>query len=476
MLFSLSSPFLPDLLLLALAMAVLTSDLWDEDGKAAFHLSWIGLTAITGVLLAAPGRLDVSVITDHWENPGAHLWKLLFALATLGTVLLSRPYFRAGGNARGALAKAGAFYGLLLLCAQGMFALVTASNLLVFYLGLELATLPIYALAAFQPRDAHSVEAGSKYVLMGGFSSALTLFGLSFLYGASGSLGFRELAQVAAVSSSDPLLWGGVFFLLGGLGFKLAMAPLHMWAPDVYQGAPTPVMAFLSVASKAAAVAAVAVLFLNPLDALRPGLGLVFAVAAILSMIAGNLGAMRQKDLRRFIAYSSVAQVGYMLLALFGDDASARNALMYNLVTYGVTSFALYHIMSVIGKEGPESMQGLRGLGKRHPGLGVLLVLCMFSLAGIPPLAGFLGKFMLFSAAAAQGHYLLVGIAVANAVVSFYYYMLVVKEAYIAEGGKDAALALAPLQKVSMWGLGALLLALGLFPTVADWMAARSGP
>lgn len=469
-------PLLPDMLLLALALLVLTLDIRSEDGRAVFHVTWIGLAAIAVLLALNPMPQAVTAFSDYRTSSGTQVWKLLFTLATLGTVFLSRPYFRKGGNARGTLAKSGAFFALLLLCTQGMFALVSASNLLIFYLGLELATMPIYALAAFQPRDADSVEAGSKYVLMGGFSSALTLFGISFLYGASGSLGFEALEQAARSAPADPVLWGGIFFLLGGLGFKLAMAPLHMWAPDVYQGAPTPVMAFLSVGSKAAAVAATVAIFLGPLIVVGQDLALFFSGAAVLSMVAGNLGAMRQTNLRRFVAYSSVAQVGYMLLGLLGEQEAARAALQYNLVTYGVTSFALYFIMGIIGKDGPETLPGLRGLSRRSPGLAALLVLCMFSLAGIPPLAGFLGKFMLFSAAAAQGHYLLVAIAVANAVVSFYYYMLVVKEAYIAAPGEGKAIVLHPMQKLSLWGLAALLLMLGLCPAAADWLAARSGP
>jgi NADH-quinone oxidoreductase subunit N len=471
-------PLLPDFLLLALGLAVLSADLWSEDGDAGFHLTWMGLTGLALLLILGPAPTGAQAWCGYRITAASQVWKLLFTLATLATVLLSRAYFRPGGNARGALAKSGAFFGLLLLCTQGMFALVSADNLLIFYLGLELATMPIYALAAYQPRDAASSEAGSKYVLMGGFSSALTLFGISFLYGAAGSLGFPALETAVRMAPADPALWGGVFFLLGGIGFKLAMAPLHMWAPDVYQGAPTPVMAYLSVASKAAAVAALAALFLAPLDGLRPDLTPFFAAAAVLSMLAGNLGAMRQSDLRRFVAYSSVAQVGYMLLALLGDGEAARDALIYNLVAYGLTSFALYFIMSAIGATGPESIPGLKGLSRRHPGLAMLLVLCMFSLAGIPPLAGFLGKFLLFSAAASEGHYLLVGMAVANAVVSFYYYMLVVKAAYIDTTGKaehPEPIRLRPMQKFAVWGLGIALVMLGICPAAADWLAARAG-
>jgi NADH-quinone oxidoreductase subunit N len=279
------------------------------------------------------------------------------------------------------------------------------------------------------------------------------------------------LAHAATTVPGEPLLWGGLVFVAGGLGFKLAMAPLHMWAPDVYQGAPTPVAAFLSVATKAAAVAAAAALFLGPLDAVRPGLAGFFMAAAVLSMAAGNLGAMRQTDLRRFIAYSSIAQVGYMLVGLVGDAGAARIGLVYNLLVYGATSFALFFIMGVIGKEGPETVPALRGLGRRHPGLAALLALAMFSLAGIPPLAGFLGKFLLFNAAAQEGHYILVAIAVGNAVVSFYYYMMLVKEAYIAEPGPAPAIALGLWRSLALWGLAAALIVLGVCPAALSWFA-----
>ena len=465
------APFLPDLGLLALALVVLLADLAGEDSALPFHLAWIGLAAIAALLVPAAQYADANIaeFAGYRVVSGGSGWKLLFTLAALGTVLLARQYLRPGGNARGTLGRSGAFLGLLIMCVQGMFALVSATDLLVFYLGLELATLPIFALAAFQPRDPASAEAGAKYVLMGGFSSALTLFGISFLYGVSGSLDFNALYHAAEVAPREPLLWGGLVFLGGGLGFKLVMAPLHMWAPDVYQGAPTPVTAFLSIGSKAAAVAAAAALFLGPLDSLRLGLAGFFSAAAVLSMIAGNLGAMRQTDLRRFIAYSSIAQVGYMLVALVGDSDAARFGLIYNVLVYGVTSFALFFIMGIIGKEGPETIPALRGLGRRHPGLGVLLVLAMFSLAGIPPLAGFLGKFLLFNAAAQDGHYVLVGIAVANAVVSFYYYMLLVKEAYMAEAAPAPALALGGVRTLALWGLALALLVLGMCPAALSW-------
>jgi NADH-quinone oxidoreductase subunit N len=459
-------PLLPDLALLALGILVLALDLASEKSRKTFHAAWAGLLGVS-VLLVLCGRPGGVAVGNYLAISTVNPWKQIFVWAALAAVLLSRPYFLEGGNARGTLHKPGVFFALLILCVQGMFALVSARDLLTFYLGLELATLPLYALAAFQPKDDGSVEAAAKYIVMGGFSSALTLFGISFLYGASGWLTFAEL-QTAALEGS-PLIWAGIFFLLGGLGFKLAMVPLHMWAPDVYQGAPTPVMAFLSVGSKAAAVAAMAVLFLGPLDFLRPRLGGVFTLAAAASMVVGNLGAMRQTDLRRFVAYSSIAQVGYMLLAFLGEAHAAAAALQYNLVVYGATSFGLYYIMSAVGRKRPETISSLRGLNAQSPALAALLVLCMFSLAGVPPLAGFLGKFLIFSSAAAAGHYVIVCIAVGNAAVSFYYYMQLVKAAYISEpDGASMPVTTGAAGKTVAFALSILLLVLGLCPALAS--------
>ncbi len=466
-------PFLPEFLLLSVVFAVLASDMMRpagaSQGAASFHLAWAGLAVVLAAQALLPVNPSGARFGGYAGSPHIALWKQVFAAAALSAVLLSRGYFLPGGSARGALTRPGAYFGLLALCTLGMFALVSARDLLVFYLGLELATLPLYALAAFQPRDSASSEAGAKYVLFGGLSSALSLFGLSFLYGAAGGLGMDALAQAAEAAPDDAILLAGVFFLLGGLGFKLGMAPLHMWAPDVYEGAPTPVMAFLSVGSKAAAVGALAALFLGPLDPLRGRLETFFAAAAALTLAVGNLGAMRQRGLRRFIAYSSIAQAGYMLVALVGEAGAARAALLYNLAAYGVSSFALFHVLALVGRDRPETLDSLRGLSRRAPGPAVLLALAMFSLAGLPPLAGFLGKFMIFSAAAEAGEYGLLAAALANAVVSFYYYMQPVKLAWMAAPeGPEAPMPLGGGQRAWTWIMAGLILLLGLSPFLVD--------
>jgi len=267
--------------------------------------------------------------------------------------------------------------------------------------------------------------------VMAGMATALNLFGISLLYGAAGNLSFDGLVLAAAHPSR--LLELGALLVFGGVGFKLAMVPFQMWAPDVYEGAPTPITAFLSVGSKAAGLAAMAALFFGPLNPLRPHLFPVFAVVAVASMIAGNLGAMRQQNARRFIAYSSIAQAGYFLLAFTGDAMSGRSALFFNLFVYGAGTFAFFFALRATGSDRAEDMGAFRGLAVEKPGTALLLLLSMFSLAGIPPLAGFLGKFRLFSVAMADKHYVLVSVAVANSVISLYYYLRPVKEAYVAK-------------------------------------------
>jgi NADH-quinone oxidoreductase subunit N len=259
------------------------------------------------------------------------------------------------------------------------------------------------------------------------------------------------------------------------------MAPFHMWAPDVYEGAPTPVTAFLATGSKAAAVAATAVLFLGPLDVVRSDMTGIFLLAAVLSLAVGTLGAMRQANLRRFVAYSSIAQAGYMLMAFTGgagSESAARTALQYNLIVYGTASFGLFLVIGAIGRDGPETLPSLRGLSARSPALAALLALSLFSLVGLPPLAGFLGKFLLFSVAARSGHYALIFVAAVAVALSFFYYMRLVREAYLPVPADDESarlpLELGLAERCAALSLAILLVLLGTWPGLLAYITARS--
>ena len=365
------------------------------------------------------------------------------------------------------------FYILLLSTLLGMFYMISSGHFLMFYLGLELASIPLAALANFDLEKRKSSEAAMKLILSSAFASGILLFGISLLYGATGSLLFSEMPMLI---TDSPLQVVSLIFIFTGFAFKLSVVPFHFWTADVYEGAPVAVTSFLSVISKAAMVF-VFISILMPLFASAKDLFyLILLLSIVLTISIGNLFAIRQDNIKRFLAFSSIAQVGYMLLAFTGTAEGARSALQYNLIAYGATSFAFYFVISLIGKNRPEEIHSLQGLSSESPGLAALLVLCMFSLVGIPPLAGFLGKFLLFSTAAQSGHYVLVLIAAMNAVISFYYYMRLLKEAYISK----PATVFAPIQlsrAAQIWTLvlAILLLVLGTCPALGEYIAGRSG-
>ena len=426
---------LPEILLALLACLVLFSDLWTRsvDSRLPFTLSWVGLTLICVLFLALDHGVEEVYLGTYRVTGLALLFKQVFALSSLCTVLLSRSYFVPGGNFRGTMKNQGEFYTILLTCTLGMFTVVSATELLTLFIGMEMATIPLYVLSAFLKGDDSSAEASTKYIIMGSLSTGLLLFGYSFFYGAAGSLQFSDLLAVAQRAPENPLLNLGVLFVLAAIGFKLTLFPFHMWAPDVYEGAPTPVAAFLSISSKATAVAFLVVLLHGPLAPLRENLHWIILLLAGTTMTVGNLGALKQQNLRRFMAYSSIAQAGYIVMALTGEQAVTQTAIIFYLLVYGAANYGTFFIISLVGRDQEETFPALRGLGRHHPVLALLLLLFLFSLAGIPPLAGFLGKFLLFAAAAEQGYYFMVVFAALNSTVSLYYYLLLIREAYINE-------------------------------------------
>ncbi len=463
---------MPDILLVLLAFAVLIVDLFPSKiwPGATFRIASLGLIAVFIWLCLLPK--DIGVL--YWGNYRCTPWTLgikqLLALIGLFTVALSKSYFREGGNKRGTLTRPGEFLSILLFCLAGMFALLSSREWLTFFVGLELATIPLYILTAFA-RDTEGSEASMKYIFMGSLTTALLLFGISFVYGEVGSLHFAALNAVALDPAPHPYLGLGLLFIFAGLGFKLAIPPFHMWAPDVYQGAPTPVTAFISTASKTAAIAALTLLICGPLEPMRQTLAPMLCMLSVIGMLLGNLGALKQNDFRRFIAYSSIAQAGYILLAFLGDRHSALSSSTYYLYVYAAGNFAVFFVMSIIGQKRTETFSSLHGLSVQSPGLAAVLMLSMFSLAGIPPLAGFLGKFLLFSSAASSGHYLLVFIAAANSVLSFYYYMLIVKAAYITQPeGEVLPLEINFLQRWCLIVLTLAMLVLGVTPWAYNYI------
>lgn len=333
--------------------------------------------------------------------------------------------------------KASEFILLMLSTLLGMFFMISSGDFLMFYLGLELATIPIAALAAYEKHKEQSAEAGIKLILLAGLSSGVTLFGISMLYGTNGSIFYGDIQQTFAGSNLQVL---GFIFFLSGLAFKISLVPFHLWTADVYEGAPINVTSYLSVISKGAAVFILLILLFTVFRSISVMWTDMLYAIAILTMTIGNLFAIRQQNLKRFLAFSSIAQAGFILLGLIGASTLGMTSVIYFVMIYIFSNLGAFGVISAISVySGKEKMDDYNGLYSTNPKLSLVLMLSLFSLAGIPPVAGFFGKFFLFAAAAQKGYYLLVIIATLNATISLYYYLLLVKAMFINKNDNPIA-------------------------------------
>jgi len=328
--------------------------------------------------------------------------------------------------------KISEYYILLISTLIGMDFMISAGNFLMFYLGLELATIPVAALAAFERYNNKSAEAGIKLILLSSLSSGVLLFGLSMIYGTTGTLYFTEIAKLFG---SDNLQILGFIFFFAGMSFKISIVPFHLWTADVYEGAPVNITSYLSVISKGAALFIFIILLFTVFPVIISTWQKLIYVSAVLTMTVGNLFAVRQQNLKRFLAFSSISQAGYILLGLIGGNQLGMASVIYYILVYIFSNLAVFGVVAAISNSsGKESIDEYNGLYKTNPGLSLVMLLGLFSLAGIPPFAGFFGKFFLFTAAAQKGFYILVLIAVLNTIISLYYYLLVVKAMFINKG------------------------------------------
>ncbi|MEW6398090.1 MAG: NADH-quinone oxidoreductase subunit N [Bacillota bacterium] len=389
--------------------------------------AWGGATAaIFAVALVAlvPG---LGTRAELWAgmlslDPFAALFRGMFLAAGLLVALVSVDFLRQRAPARGE------YWPLLLWGVLGMMLMASSRDLLMIYLGLELVSLCSYVLAGYLKEDARSVEAAIKYFLTGAVASAVLLFGISLLYGAAGS---TSLDGIARAASGSVLGSAALAFLVVGFGFKVAGAPLHMWAPDAYEGAPTPITAFFSVGPKAAAFAALLRVFFAGLGDLRPAWTPAFAVLAVLSMFVGNLSALPQKNIKRMMAYSAIAHAGYILVGLAVGTPMGSRAVAYYLLAYLFANLGVFAVIVAVAARG-EQIEDYTGLARRQPLLAWAMVIYFLSLIGIPPTAGFFGKFYLFSAALEQGEVWLALVIVVNSVISVGYYYGVVRQMFLA--------------------------------------------
>ncbi len=326
--------------------------------------------------------------------------------------------------------KSSEFLMILLSTLIGMYFLISAGDFLMFYIGLEIASIPMAILAAYDRYSSKSAEAGIKYLLNAALSSGIMLFGISLFYGISGTIYFSDLPQY--ISNPTPIFALAFIFFISGLAFKLALVPFHLWAADVYEGAPTIVTSYLSVISKGAAAFITAILLFKVFYAtIEMWRNIIYALS-ILTMIVGNLFALRQTNIKRFLAFSSIAQAGFILLGLLSVDSLGMASIIYFVFIYILSNLAAFGVvMAIENATGKVKIADYDGLYRTNPRLSLIMMLALFSLAGIPPIAGFFSKFFLFAAAAKGGFYWLVFIAVANTIIALYYYLMIVKAMFI---------------------------------------------
>ena len=329
--------------------------------------------------------------------------------------------------------KEGEFYMLIISTLLGMNMMVSANHFLLFFLGLEMASVPMACLVAFDKYRHNSAEAGAKFILTATFSSGVMLYGLTFIYADAGSLYFNEVAKNL---SATPMTLMGMVFFFSGLGFKISLVPFHFWTADTYQGAPTTITGYLSVVSKGAAAFTLCTILMHVFGALMQQWQYLLGIVIVLSITIANLFAIRQTELKRFMAFSSISQAGYIMLAVMGNSGMGVTALTYYILVYVVANMSVFTIISAIEERnnGLTDMDAYNGLYSTNPKLAFLMTLALFSLGGIPPFAGMFSKFFVFMAALEQGSawaYLIVFIALINTVISLYYYLLIVKAMYI---------------------------------------------
>jgi NADH-quinone oxidoreductase subunit N len=450
---------LPEIGLLVLAIVVLALDAFLRKSNRSY-LGWV----------TAGGLVLVGVLAAIFSRPGAEPQLIWGGMLRLDAVAFAFRLIFLSGAALTALfaadsptlGKRGEFYALLLLSTLGMSLMSAAYDLMMIYLAIETTSIPLYVLAGFLREDQKSPEAGIKYLLFGAMTSAVMLFGFSLLYGFTGETRLDLL--VSAAKSGTSVVLGDlptlvyllpVMLILVGLSFKISAVPFHFWAPDVYEGAPTPVAGFLSTASKAAGFA----VLLRMLVVVFPDWTILIAILSAASMTVGNLLALAQKNIKRLLAYSSIAQAGYMLVGLAAGNELGASAVVYYLAAYLVTNLAAFGIVTLVGKTtGSDEISSYAGLSRRSPGLALALLAALLSLGGVPPFAGFFGKLLVFGSAIKAGMLWLAILGVLNSVLGLYYYLMVLKAVYLGRSEEDSK----PLKVSPAWTTALVIAVVGV--------------
>ncbi|HVU09474.1 MAG TPA: NADH-quinone oxidoreductase subunit N [Verrucomicrobiae bacterium] len=438
-----------EILVLALGTVMLLADFWFPAGRKKY-LAYFGAAAL-GVLLLATfidggiGNVFGSAFNGAFVEDGLALFfKRFFLLAAILVLFLTAEF---SDKISGGIAE---FYSLVVFALSGMLFAASSNDFAMLFVSIELITITFYVLVSFQRSKLLSLEAGVKYLIIGALSSAFMVFGIALIYGTTGKINFTELAAVVPQFLDNKIFLIGVLFLLAGLGFKISAVPFQIWTPDVYQGAPTPTTTFLAIGSKAAGfVLLLRVLFAAIPDVTKHWAGFLMVISG-LTILYGNLCALPQRNLKRLLGYSSISHAGYLLLGIAALSASGESAVMYYLAGYLFTIVAAFTVIALVMRHlDNEDISGLAGLSQRSPILASTLTLAMVSLAGVPPLAGFFGKFLLLKAVVQSAqvtgnhdYYWLVFVALAGVVISFYYYFGVIRAIYWSKAPSD----LSPIQ------------------------------
>ncbi len=457
---------MPELIIALTLLIVLVFDLFDSISKSI--LGWMtivgsGIALWVSIQMHQAGTVGTQFNDMFKVDNFSLFFNIIFLVSTILVALISLSYL--GRDDR----KQGPYYLLILLATLGMMLMAAGNELIIVFLGLELMSLSLYVLAGYFRESPASSEAGMKYLLLGAFASAFFLYGIALIYGGAGTTNVPAIAEAITVPNKSPLLLAGMFLLIVGFGFKVAIVPFHQWAPDVYEGAPTTVAAFISAGPKAAGFAAFLRIFMEALPNLQVEWSGVIIVLAMLTMTVGNVIAIAQTSIKRMLAYSSIAHAGYILIGLAAANNDGISSAMLYLLVYCVMNIGAFGAVILAKTEDGESLviSDYAGLGLRKPLLAMFMTIMLLSLAGFPPTAGFVGKFYIFKSAVQAGHIWLVIVGAVNTAISAFYYLRVVVTMYMREPEEELPFASYPSTLVVGLVLAAIgVLLIGILPSL----------
>jgi NADH-quinone oxidoreductase subunit N len=449
------APLMPEIIISSTAMLLLVLEFVFKDKGV---LALIGVIAAAATLYVLPSSYGAAFGSMFVSDSYSMYFKLIFIINFMLTVLLSLKYIQRQK------AECGEYYSLLLFATTGMMIMASAGDFIVLYLGLELMALSTYILAGIKRHDIRSNEAALKYFLLGAFSSALLLYGISLIYGLTATTDLYKIAAQLKLTETSPMLLLGMLLIAVAFSFKIAAVPFHMWAPDVYEGAPTSITAFMSVGPKAAGFAVISRVFYVSFQSVKPDWTAILIGIAILTMAAGNILALVQTNIKRMLAYSSIAHAGYMLLGIISGTLEGRQAMLTYMLIYAFMNMGAFAVVILLEKG--EEIKDYDGLAKSRPLVAALMLIFMFSLTGIPPTAGFIGKFNIFMAAIKAGYTWLAVIAVIFSAISAYYYLRVVMNMYMKEPSEEAAIHPSPSLGLALLISVVMVFVIGIIPSV----------